>query len=173
MEAAGGEWNAARAALQSENYQRDNKIRQHKQVLYETADSLIDETIQFFRAKIDDLQKPGRISSRGLETVRNVFTETVTMTTETNRGAVLGAMQYCRDAIKGLEALKLSPEFHIELMQELKDAIPSIEVYQDVTGEKPMEGSRGINPRSLFKSDDQLSWEMGKLDEKFKKLMRK
>lgn len=171
LDVAGGEWNAARAALSSENYQRSNEISQQEAILYESADPLIDETIQFFRAKIDDLRKPGRISSRGMNIEKNLFTDRKKITVETNEGAVLGAIQFCREAIKGLEALKLSPEFHIELMQELKDALPSIEVYQEVTGEKPTENSKGRSFASYFKSEDQSNFEVSKLLKKADKLL--
>ncbi len=102
---------------------------------------------------------------------RNIFMDTKTVTVETNAAAVRDALQYCQGAIKGLEALKLSPEIHIEGIQELKDGIPSIEVYQEDSGKKPLPGSKGINPRHLLKSDSQLDWELGKLNEKFKKIM--
>jgi hypothetical protein len=172
LDAAGGEFQAARATLSSEMYQRDNEISQQETILYETADPAIDSAVAWFRDKFDDLQKPGRISSRGQETVRNIFTDTQTVTTESNRGAVLGAMQFCRVAIKRLEALRLSPEFDIEGIRKLKDALPSTEVYQEVTSEGPLPGSKiNINPRIMFKSDDQLAWEMGKLMEKADKLL--
>jgi uncharacterized protein with PIN domain len=168
-----GELQTARATLSSESQSFDTAIRQQETILFESADPRIDETITFFREKLDDLRKPGRISSRGMTVDRNLFTNTKTVTVETNKNAVLGALSYCMAAIKGLEALKLSPEFHIEGIQELKDALPSIEVYQEATGEKPLPGSKGINPRDLLKSDSQLGWELGKLNEKFKKLMGK
>jgi len=62
MEAAAGEYNTARAALWVEGCQFDTDIRTHKAVLYETADPVIDETITFFRDKLDWLRLPGRIS---------------------------------------------------------------------------------------------------------------
>lgn len=173
MEVAGGEFQSARAKLSMESQSFDNEIRRQEQALIETADPRIDETIQFFRDKLDELRKPGKISSRGMNVERNLFTDTKTITVETNKDAVRDALAYCQAVIKGLEALKLSPEFHIEGIQELKDALPSIEVYKEVTGEKPLPGSKGVNPRHLLKSDSQMDWELGKLNEKFKKLMGK
>lgn len=158
----------AKTALSGENCQFDNDIRLQEQILYETADPRIDEGIQFFRDKLDDLRKPGRVSSRGMNVERNIFTDTKTLTTESNKGAVLTALAYCQAAIKGLEELKLWPEFHIEGIQELKDELPSIEVYQEVTGEKPLPR---INTAPPLKSDSQLTWELSKLNEKFKKVM--
>jgi hypothetical protein len=173
QDAALSELRTAKAELSSEGYQFDTDIRQQETILFETADPRIDEAITFFRDKLDELRKPGRISSRGMTVKRNLFTEMKTLTTETNEGAVLGAIRYCMEAIKELEALKLSPEFNIDGIKKIKDEIPSLEVFEEISGEKPLPGSKGINPRDLLKSDSQLDWEMGKLNEDFKKLMRK
>ena len=165
-----GELKSVRAALSAENNNFDTAIRNHETVLIETADPSISSAIEFFQAKLDDLRKPGRISSRGMTVERNIFTDTKTVTVETNKDAVLGALAYCQAAIRGLGALKLSPEFHIEGIQELKDGIPSIEVYQEDSGKKPLPGVN-TDPRSLLKSDSQLDWEIGKLMEKAKKVL--
>ncbi len=172
LDAVLSELRTAKGELSSEGYQRDNEICQYEAVLYETADPLIDEGIQFFRDKLDDLRKPGRISSRGMTVENNLIADTKTLTTETNKNAVLGALAYCQAAIKLLEALKLSPEFHIEEIQRLKDRIPSIDEYQEVSEKKPF-WPRDINPRDLLKSDSQMTWELSKLNEKFQKWLRK
>ncbi|MFH0789565.1 MAG: hypothetical protein V2B13_18390 [Pseudomonadota bacterium] len=168
-----GELQSARAALSSENNNFDTEIRNQEAILFETADPRIDEGIQFFRDKLDDLRKPGKISSRGMKVELNLFTDTKTLTTESNADAVHEAILYCQNSIKLLEAMKLWPEFHIEGIQELKDELPSIDVYQEVTGQKPAWPRINTDPRSLFKSDSQMDWELGKLNEKFKKLMGK
>ncbi len=54
----------------------------------------------------------------------------------------------------------------------MKTGVPDIEVYTEFTGEKPMERTN-TDPRSLLPSDSQMEWEIGKLNEKFKKLMKK
>ena len=172
LDAVLSELRTAKGELLSEVFQRDNEIHQHEAILYETADPRIDEAITFFRDKLNELYKPGRISSRGMTVENNLIADTKTLTTETNKNAVLGALAYCQVAIKLLEALKLSPEFHFEKIQGLKDRIPSIDEYQEVSGKKPF-WSRGINPRDFLKSDSQLDWEMGKLEEKFKRVMRR
>jgi hypothetical protein len=168
-----GELQKVKAALSSERNSFDTDIRNQEAILYESADPRIDETITFFREKLEELRKPGRISSRGMKVEVNLFTDTKTLTTESNADAVHEAILYCQNSIKLLEAMKLSPEFHIEGIQELKDGIPSIEVFQEVSGQKPAWPRINTDPRSLFKSDDQLSWELGKLNEKFKKVMGK
>ncbi|MGA2462771.1 MAG: hypothetical protein ABSH06_00265 [Thermodesulfobacteriota bacterium] len=173
LDAALGELQTARTTLSGENNSFDSDIRNQEAILYESADPRIDEAIQFFRDKFDELRKPGRISSRGMKVESNLFTDVKTLTTETNKAAVLEAIFYCQNSIKLLKRLKLSPEFHIEGIQELKDKLPSIEVYQEVSGESPAWPRINTDPLNLFKSDSQLDWEMGKLNEDFKKLMRK
>ena len=171
LDTALNEVRTARAELSSEGCSFDSDIRHQEAILIESSDPRIDETIQYFRDRLDDLRKPGKISSRGMNVERNLVTDTKTVTVESNADAVLGALAYCQAAIKGLEALKLSPDFHIEGIQELKDALPSLEVYQEVSGEKPLPGSKGVNPRHLLKSDSETEWSIGRLNENFKKLM--
>jgi hypothetical protein len=166
-----GEIQRARAELSSENNSFDTDIRQQETILFKTVDPIIDEAIEFFRSKLDDLRKPGRISSRGMDVNVNMFTEMKTLTTETNKGAVLGAIRYCMEAIKELEALKLSRKFNIEGIKKIKDEIPSIEVFEETSGEKPLPGSKGVNPRSLLPSDSEMDWKVGNLMEKFKRIM--
>jgi len=171
LRAASDEFQAAHLALSSENNNFDTDIRNLESILFESADPQIEAAITFFRGKLDDLRKPGRISSRGMNVKRNMFTDTKTLTTETNADAVHAAILFCRGAIEALEMLKLSPALDLQKIEEIKKRIPDIEVYTESTGEKPLEGSRGINPRHLLKSDSQMDWEIGKLNEKFKKLM--
>ncbi len=171
LQTANDEIRSARAALSSENNNFDTEIRNQEAILFETADPRIDEGIEFFRAKLDDLRKPGRISSRGMKVERNLVTDTKTLTTESNVQAIHDALAYCQAAIKSLEQMKLSPALNLEGIEELKAVIPYIDIFIETTSTKPIPGSKGINPRDLLKSDSQLDWEMGKLNEKFKKLM--
>lgn len=173
LDAAVGEWNAARAALSSETNQRDNEVRQQETVLIETADPAIDEAITFFRDKFDYFWSPGRISSDYVKGERNLISMTETIVVESNVQAIHDAMKYCQAAIKELEKMKLSPALDPGWIEEMKVVIPRIDIFIETTGTKPIPGSKGINPKDLLKSDSQLDWEMGKLNEKFKKLMKK
>jgi hypothetical protein len=173
MEAAGSEFQAARGARSSESQSFDSAISRQEQILIETADPAIDEAIQFFRDKLDYFRKPGRISSNRLGGERNIFTEKVTIKAESNADAVNSAVRYCMAAIKELEKMKLTPELDLQKIEAIKAAIPDIGIYTESTGEKPLPGSKGVNPLHLLKSDSQLDWELGKLNEKFKKIMGK
>ena len=172
LDAAQDEINSAKVALSREGNSFDADIRLQEKILYETFDPRIDEGIEFFQAKLDWLRSPGRISSRVLNVERNLITDTKTVTGESNADALLEAILYCQSSIKILEGLKLSPECHIEEIQELKDGIPSIDLYtKPLKGEKPLPGSKGINPLHLLPSDSELDWKFGKLMQKFKKVM--
>jgi len=174
LDTAGGEFQTARAALSGENQSFGSAIGRQEQILFETADPLIDEAITFFRGKLDYLRSPGRISSdrRGGES--NVFTEKVTLKVESNVDAINSALQYCMAAIKALERMKLTPALDLQKIEEMKAAVPKIDVYTEYTGEKPYGFTiANVNPRLLLPSDSQMEWEIGKLNEKFKKLMKK
>jgi hypothetical protein len=164
LDAVGREFQTASAALSGERQSFDNAINRQTQILIESADPALDAAITFFREKLDFLRSPGRISRTACGSERNVFTWKKTVREETNVAAVYSTMAYCQSAIKNLEELKLSPEFHIKKIQELKAGIPSIDKYQEVTAEKPME--KGPDPSFLRKISREL-------DERIEKLLRK
>jgi len=173
FEIAGAAWNRARGELRAENTELDRQIRIQSEVLIESADQALDEGIQFFRDQLDELRKPGRIESRGRSAERNIFTEKIKITSESNNGAVLDAINYCRAAIDRLEMLKLEPALDLKEIEAMKSGIPKLDVFSEFSGEKPMPGSKGVNPLQLAKSEDQQAWEIGKINEKFKKIMRR
>lgn len=93
---------------------------------------------------------------------------------ESNRPAILSALEYCKAAITELENMKHAPALDAEKIAELKTGIPRIDVYTEFTGEKPYGFTvANVNPRLLLKSDSQINWEIGKLNQKFKELMRR
>ena len=173
LEAAGGQFDKAKAALWNENNRITKGIGRQEQVLIETAAPEIDEAITFFREKLDWLRTPGRISSNRMGSEINLITDKVTAKAESNVDAVRDALSYCQAAIKALETLKLSPVLDLKKIEGLKKRIPDIEVYLESTGERALPGSKGINPRHLLKSDSQIDWEIGKIHEKIKKVMKR
>lgn len=101
-------------------------------------DSRIDEALDFFRNKIDELRRPGKISTRPMGAERNLFTMTKRIRIESNHNAVAEAMAYCRNAVTRLESLKLIPEFPADEIEGLKEGIPSIDRYQEFEGERSL-----------------------------------
>lgn len=137
-------------------------ISHEEQILYDSYDPRIDETISFFRDKLDYLRKPGRITKTGGKSIINLFSWTRTMKGESNVKAIHDSIAYCQNAIKELEKMKLLPELDTLKLQAIKDGIPSTDVYEEITGQKPMEKQ---NP----------SWDVltKHVDEKIAKLFQK
>ena len=163
LDNATNEFNTARAALSRESQSFGSSISTQEQIMIESADPLIDEAITFFREKFDWLRQPRRISQNALEGKKNIFTETKTVTTESNADAVQEALQYCMAAIRALEGMKLIPSLDIQKIEELKKGIPDIGVYTEITVEKP---NKGINPSFLANMANEF-------DKKIEKLLRK
>jgi Skp family chaperone for outer membrane proteins len=138
LDAAQNELQTAKAALWREDHLFNHAIGKCEAVLFETADPRIDEAIEHFRNTLDELRKPGKISRDNRGSELNIYTMSKVVTTETNVGAIHSALAYCQAAIKELEKMKLCPAVDLEKITELKSRIPSIDVYQEFTGEKPM-----------------------------------
>ena len=171
LDAAQDEINLARVALSRENNSFDADIRNEEAILFESADRIIDETIAFFRDKHEALmrKKPNCDTYRG-ET--NIFTMVKTLFSRSNVAAIQNALAYCLSAICELESMKLIPALDVDRIEALKRRIPDIDEMTEVSGERPFPRVN-TDPRSLLKSDSQLDSELGKLNEKFKKVMRK
>jgi hypothetical protein len=161
---------AATLALMTETQFFDTALRGCEASLLETADPAITEAITIFRDRLDFLRKPGRISRNAVGVERNIFTWKKSVKEESNVEAINSAMAYCRAALAELESMKLAPALDAERIAELKAAHPRIDRYTEYSVEKPME-KINTDPRSRLKSDSQMDWEIGKLNEKFKKLM--
>ena len=169
LEAAQAEFQKAKFSLSQESLSRENEINRQKDLLIETADPRIDEAIEFFQKKLEWLRTPGRIGHIAGGSKLNIISWTKTVKGESNWNAVREALSYCQAAIKALENLKLIPEFNEKAVEELKAGVPSIDRFEEVTGEKPMK--KIADPKHAFKSDSQHDWEMSKLTEKFKKVI--
>jgi hypothetical protein len=109
LDKASDEIRTARAATFGENTSFNSAIEIHERVLFDTYDPAIDEAIEFFRDKLDYLRKPGRITKVGRKSENNLISWTKKTNTETNVQAIHDAINYCRDAIKELEKMKLQP----------------------------------------------------------------
>lgn len=163
---------SARGELMKERQRLDWERSHAEAALLGNYDPRIDEAITFFRDRFEGLRvKDINRQQRTGET--NIFTEKKEVFVYSNAGAIKNALAYCRAAIDELERMKLTPDLDAERIEALQKGIPDADALTENAGEKPLEGSKGFNPLHLLKSDDQLSWEIGKLTEKFKKVMRK
>ena len=167
------EGDVARAAMAraEERLRIEHETRQAESVLYETSPPEIETAIQHFRDLHELLlrKKPDHDTAT-VET--NVFRMTKEMSFRTNAPSIGHALRYCIDAIAELQKMKLSPVLDADRIESLKKGIPDVNEMRETSGDKPMP-SIITNPRLLMKSDDHLEWELGKLNEKFKKLMKR
>ena len=161
----------ARRELTGARVRIPQEIGVFEAILLGTYDPGIDEAITFFRDKLDDLRKPGKINHIGRAGENNLVNLTKTVTSESNVEALNAALAYCMASIRRLEALKLSPALDLQEIEKLKNGIPSIDVYTEFSGTKALPGSKDVNPLHLLKSDEELALDMEKITKKFKKLI--
>jgi chromosome segregation ATPase len=162
---------AATVALMKERQRLDREKATAEEILLETYDPRLDQAINFFRDKFDTFRSKRPNSDTRVEGI-NAFTLTKRMTTFSNIDAIASALRFCNTAIAELEKMKLSPVLDAVRIESLKKGIPDVNEMRETGGDKPMPPII-TNPRLLMKSDDQHEWEIGKLNEKFKKLMKK
>jgi hypothetical protein len=167
---ASREYTQAHTSCKLENSGFESQIGIQQRILSETHDPGIDEAILFFRTKLDWLRAPGRIDSRARSAERNIFTMSKQICRESNEGGVLAAISYCQQAIKALEEFTFCPEFDLNRVEQLKSGMPSIEIYEEITAEKPLEK---INNPALAGciSASEADWMLSKLGAKFDKVM--
>jgi hypothetical protein len=135
-------------------------------------DPRIDEEIEFFRNRWESLLVKN-INEQKRTGERNLVTEKQEVFVYSNVAAIRNVMAYCRAAIVELEKMKLTPALDAKRIEELRKNIPDENEMTENIGTKPLPGSKGFNFLSFLKSDDQNDFEIAKLGEKFKKLMRK
>lgn len=163
--------NEKRAELYRVKLDRESDLNLNRGVLCSTAWPEIDQALTFFRDKLDELRKPGRINTNKRGSVLNIFTEKKHTITSSNAPAILESIHYCQRAVAELEKMKLTPDLDLTRIETLKKGVPRIDVFTEFGGERPMEKGPSSNPRDYLASDGELDWRRKKLNEKFKKLM--
>ena len=127
---------AARVALTRYRLDFESAKRQEENELLNTYDGRINEAEKFFNDRLGWLRQPGRTSRTGQKSEYNIFRETYTTRQATNHAAILAALRYCQEALVELEKMKLEPDLDQAKIEALKAGIPSIDVYEEVVGEK-------------------------------------
>lgn len=166
----------AKIALLGKNHTIESTIGRQREILFSTCDPALDKAISFFNEKLNYLRSPGRISSHKIGSLRNFFsrsksTREQNTREQSNLQAVNAALIFCRSAIRTLQEMKLQPIFDVAKIEKMKAAIPNIDVYSEVSGTKPLPGSKGINPRCLLPSESQLQYEFDSVMEKAEKVL--
>lgn len=160
-----------RAAFARDGLDIEGESRRQQEILYSCYDPALDEAIKFCRDRYEiSLHKSVNSQTRAGE--RNIFTMVKNMITFSNARSIENALAYCLLAIRELEAMKLDPVLDVERIETLKKGIPNIDELTEITTEKPFP-KVNTDPRALLKSDSQIDYEIGKLTEKFKKVMKR
>jgi hypothetical protein len=159
----------ARRKLSAATSRWDSIKREQEEILFSNYDFRIDEAIGFFNEKLQWLRSPGRFSHGRAGAERNVYTDIKLVKEESNINAVRKALIYCQNAIQELEGLKLVPTLDTKKLEEMKRSIPDISVYEEFTGEKPLE--KAANPVFSLLSDSHLDYVKGKLLEKVERTL--
>lgn len=177
LQAALNQFRAAHRALSGENNRISREIDQQETILLETYNPSIDDAVNFFQDALDALRKPGKIHRIGRPSKLNPINWKKSVRNENNLGAIKAALVYCRNAIGELEKLKLSPVLDCEKIEKLKNGIPSIGIYEEVTSEIAAPGSKGMSSKEAqtqigleFKKAEA---ELEEADGKLKKAMKK
>ena len=162
---------AAKLALAQEQGRLERVKNESERVLLTTYDQSIDEAIEFFRNKFEEVRQRSVHHDRHGSDL-NLIHQTKEVRVSSNYPAICSALTYCREAIETLELVKLRPVFAVDKIEALKKNIPDTNEMTETDTEKPMAGSKGFRPRDLLPSDDQHDYEMRQLDAKTKKVMR-
>jgi hypothetical protein len=139
------------AELQRQKLRVENEIRKNDEVLFNSYNEKIDEALMFFKDKLDELRKPGKIDKRTRGGETNLITMKKEFKTETNVDAIRKAMTYCQAVIRELEEMRLNPELDLLRIETLKKNIPSIDIYQETIGERKLRGAEDVNPKLMRK----------------------
>jgi hypothetical protein len=136
----------ATLTLSQERHRIETEARAATTELLSSYDPTIDAAIQFFRDKLDDLRRPGRISYIKMGAVRNVVTWTKTAKQENNEAAVLTALRYCQGAIADLERMRLEPALDAAKLEQLKAGIPPTDIFTETEIEANLPSAVGPQP---------------------------
>ena len=145
------ELSKAVAELQRQKLRVENEIRKNDEILFNSYNEKIDEALMFFKDKLDELRKPGKIDKRTRGGETNLTTMKKEFKTETNVDAIRKAMTYCQAVIRELEEMRLNPELDLLRIETLKKNIPSIDIYQETIGERTLRGAEDVNPKLMRK----------------------
>ena len=137
LEKATADYNRAKSEKWGRSHQFDYQIGQQRALMIETAAPAIDGAIEFFQLKLDWLRQPFRISHRAEGSVLDLVTLGRKISGSSNLSAIHGAIEFCQNAIKKLELMKLEPSLDAETIETLKNGIPAINIFSEISGERP------------------------------------
>jgi len=171
LESENQEFGKIRAELSGKKESLRIQADKLKSQLAERSDPAIDEAIDFFRNKFEEIRKKNAQRQTTRESV-NLINETKKLKTYSNYPAITKAVQYCQCAIRMLESFKLLPVVEAGVIEKLKKGVPSTEEMTEFTSEKPMEGSKGPDPLAWIENDSLYDYKMQKLQESIERIVQ-
>lgn len=112
----------ARAAVFAASLTNETECRQAESVLLETYDSALDEAREYFQNLHEQVRhKKPNVQIRDGERYVDRWKEQFTYS---NADAKDAALEYCRAAMKAIDAMKLEPAFTPEAIEKLKREVP-------------------------------------------------
>jgi len=156
--------------LYSERHRSSREVDQRKTVLLNTYDPAIDQAIDYFRGKFEEIRHR-HIDWQTRKDGVDVLNMRKKFVSYSNKNSLLLALEYCKQAIAKLEDLKLGPDFDPAWIEIVKKGIPDPSQLEEFLSDKGMKDETDYPFSWQFPSDSQHDWEMGKLFEKVDQLL--
>ena len=150
----------------------DARKSAHISYLSETADSRLDEAREFFAEKFDGFRR------LGINIERHVGrTDPLTMTKpivfRSNKRAIDGALAYCLEALRRIEALRLEPVLDEQELAGLYRGMPDPKIETQTEGRSAPRKDLADIPLWAQINDDTHDHEISRLFERAKELLKR
>ena len=114
--------------LFQEKTRMENEKGKQKTILLDNYDPKIDEAIQYFQDLFYSLQNPKHFQKYGTEGKFSILhLKRLPGEVESNHAVIKRTLEYCRESMQELEAMKLLPEPDFERIEALKKGVPDWE----------------------------------------------
>jgi hypothetical protein len=164
LETARTDAEKSRVVFQQAQHGFETKIDNIQGQLLQTAAPEISEAIEYFQGLQNKIRDPGNFRKYAKKSgfFSILKDKTIPARMESNSLAIKKALEYCREAIKALESMKLEAEADLEKIEGLKNGLPDfVNTFSDHSEPRPFEGlPEGINflgPRPVSETERLLN----------------
>ena len=137
MQRAESNWRLAKSKLMGESMGLENQIKTLQAEMIQSAAPEVAEAITWFNERLSEIRDQTITTREGSARDLALWRKRVFLST--NRPAIMTALDYCKGAIRELEAMKQAPAADLARIEALKKEIPSTDIFTEVEGEKPLE----------------------------------
>ncbi len=163
----------AKAALLENNGRIDRARAGAKAILTETAPAELDQAIQFFRDKHEEIRQQSVKTDRA-KAGKDLLHERQGLHLRSNYGAICEALAFCRRALSELEGMKMAPAPDLRRVEDLKRGIPRTDRLDEVDGSRPLtRGAETVPELMKLPTASQTDWAVGRVLERVEKWRRK